>query len=101
MSYSGAAPNGRPLTNDGEKELLMVTDEGVTLGTCWQTVEVSRPLLSVRQITQQGNRVIFGAYGGEIQNLRTGKCLPFGLEGGVYAMDLWIKPESGFPRPGR
>ena len=62
LTYSGAAPGGKALTNDGEKQLLMVTNEGTTLGTCWQTVEVARPLLSVRQIAQQGNRVTFWSY---------------------------------------
>lgn len=101
LTYNGAAQGGKPLTNDGEKEMLMVTEEGVKLGTCWQTVEVARPLLSVRQISQQGNRVTFGAYGGEIMNLRSGKIIPFGMEGNVYVIDLWVQPEAGFTRPGR
>ena len=82
------------------KKLLMMTEEGTMLGTCWQTVEVARPLLSVRQIAQQGNRVTFGAIGGEIKNLRTGKVVPFGMEGNVYVLDLWMAPEPGFTRRG-
>ena len=100
LTYSGAAPSGKPLTNNGEKEIDMVTNDGLTLGTCWQTVEVSRPLLSVRQITQQGNRVVFGAVGGEIQNMKTGKVVPFGMEGNVYVLDLWMPPSPGFTRQG-
>ena len=84
------------MTNDGQKELMMMTTEGRMLGTCWQTVEVARPLLSVRQITSQGNRVVFGRIGGEIQSLRTGQVVKFGMEGNVYVLDLWIPPKSGF-----
>ena len=100
LTYSGAAPGGKPLTNDGEKELYMTTTEGVMLSTCWQTVEVARPLLSVRQIAQQGNRVTFGAIGGEIRNLASGKVVPFGMEGNVYVLDLWTPPMPGFTRQG-
>ena len=78
----------------------MMTSEGAMLGTCWQTVEVARPLLSVRQIAQQGNRVVFGAIGGEIQNLKSGKTVPFGMEGNVYVLDLWLAPAPGFTRQG-
>ncbi len=101
LVYNGAAQGGRPLTNDGEKDVLMMTEDGRMLATCWQTVEVARPLLSVRQIAQQGNRVTFGAIGGEIYNLQTGKVVKFGMEGNVYVLDLWIPPNSGFTRPGR
>ncbi len=100
LTYSGAAPGGKPLTNNGEKEIFMMTNEGAMLGTCWQTVEVARPLLSVRQITQQGNRVTFGAIGGEIRNLASGKVVPFSMEGNVYVLDLWTPPAAGFTRQG-
>ena len=100
LTYSGAAPGGKALTNNGEKEIYMMTNDGAMLGTCWQTVEVARPLLSVRQIAQQGNRVTFGAIGGEIRNLQTGKVVPFGMEGNVYVLDLWTPPAPGFTRQG-
>ena len=79
----------------------MMTDDGIMLATCWQSVEVSRPLLSVRQIAKQGNRVTFGAIGGEIRNLKSGKVVPFGMEGNVYTLDLWIPPTSGSTPPGK
>ena len=98
LVYNAAAEGVKPLTNDGQKNLMMMTDEGQMLGTCWQTVEVARPLLSVRQITNQGNRVTFGRIGGEIYNLNTGKTIKFGMEGNVYVMDLWIPLKPGFLR---
>ena len=81
---------------------MMMTEDGKILATCWQTVDVARPLLSVRQIAQQGNRVTFGGRGGEILNFKTGKVVSFGMEGSVYVLDLWIPPEAAsFTRPGR
>ena len=98
--YNAATPGVKPLTNNGQKEIMMLTTEGRMLGTCWQTVEVARPLLSVRQITAQGNRVVFGRIGGEIQNLQSGQVVKFGMEGNVYVLDLWIPPKTGFTRRG-
>ena len=95
------AAGGSKLTNDGEKRLHMMTNDHQMLATCWQTVGVTRPLLSVRQICQRGNRVAFGARGGEIYNLQTGKTISFGMEGNVYVLDLWVAPEATFARPGR
>ena len=47
-------------------------------------------------------RVTFGGRGEEILKLKTGKVVPFGMEGNVYVLDLWIPPESaGFTRLGR
>ena len=86
------------MKNEGEKELMMMTEEGPMLATRWQTVDVARPLLSVRQIAQRA----FGARGGEILNFKTRKVVPFGMEGNVYVLDLWIPPQTaGFTRPGR
>ena len=90
------------MSNDGEKDVMRMTEDEKMLATCRQTGEVARPLLSVSQIAQQGNRVTFGGRGGEILNVETGRVAPSGMEGNVYVLDLWIPPESaGFTRPGR
>ena len=77
------------MSNEAEKDVMMMTEDGKMLATCGQTVDVARPLLSVRQIAQQGNRVTFGDRGGKRRNLKTGKVVPFGMEGNVYVLDLW------------
>ena len=95
------AAGGKRLANEGEKEILMVTPDGEAVTTNWQTVDITRPLSSVRQICMQGNRVVFGASGGVIQNLETGKETAFGIEDNVYVLDLWLppcQPSAGFPR---
>ena len=95
------AAGGKKLANEGEKDICMVTGDGNTVMTNWQTVDITRPLSSVRQICLQGNRVLFGAQGGVIQNIETGKETPFGVEDNVYVLDLWLPPSqaaAGFVR---
>ena len=64
-------------------------------------MEVQRPLMSVHQICQQGNLVVFGEQGGYILNLTDGTQTPFGVEDNVYILDLYLPPQAGFTRPGQ
>ena len=92
QKYSTAG--GKSLENLGQKTVQMVTNGGdPTLGT-WQMVEVMRPLTSVKKVCDRGNRVIFGSGGGIIQNIYTGEEIPFGVEDGIYVLDLWLPPEE-------
>ena len=88
-SYSSASGHG--LKNLGEQALCAVSDAGVDMDVLFQVADVSCPLLSVSQICDQGNRVIFGRGGGVILNLATGLEVPFERRGGVYAIGLWIR----------
>ena len=95
------AAGGKKLANEGEKDICMVTGDGHAVMTNWQTVDITRPLSSVRQICMQGNRVVFGAQGGVIQHLESGKETHFGVEDNVYVLDLWLPPSqpvAGFTR---
>lgn len=103
QTYSGAGAGGRPMVNEGEKEIAMVTKEGVETSATWQMVDVHRPLSAVRRMCKQGNRVIFGLYGGVVQNIATGAEIPFEVEDEIYTMELWMPPvnaakSSPFPR---
>ena len=94
QTYSGAVAGAKVIKNLGEKELGMFTDEGMPTAGTWQILDVQRPLSSVRQICRQGNRVIFGMYGGVIQSMETGTEVPFGVEDNIYTLDLWMPPEG-------
>ena len=85
----------------------MVTKEGEQTSATWQMVDVNRPLSAVRRMRKQGNRVIFGFYGGIIQNIETGAEILFEVEDEIYVMELWHPPvekastagqDAGFPR---
>ena len=88
------AAGGKKLANEGEKNIYVVTGDGEAVMTNWQTVDITRPLSSVRQICLQGNRVLFGAQGGVIQNIETGKETPFGVQDNVYVLDIWLSPSQ-------
>ena len=78
----------------------MVTGANDVVQTHWQTLDIPRPLSSVRQICLHGNRVLFGAQGGVIYNIESGQETPFGIEDIVYVLDLWLPPSptGGFGR---
>ena len=94
------AAGGKKIANEGEKDITMVTGTNEIVQTNWQTVDITRPLSSVRQICAQGNRVLFGAQGGVIYNIESGHETPFGIEDNVYVLDSWLPPSPtrGFGR---
>ena len=94
QTYSGAVKGAKELKNLGEKVMTMATSDGVMTQATWQMVDVNRPLTAVRKMCKQGNRVIFGLYGGVIQNVHTGEEVPFNVEDEVYTMDLWLPPAA-------
>ena len=60
-------------------------------------------LASVSRIIQAGHRVVFDTpeEGSYIENKATGNKTWLRQQGGVFYLDLWIKPEGDFPRQGR
>ena len=89
------AAGGKTIDNLGQKTVKMMTNECLDVVGTWQTAEVTRPLNSVKKMCEKGNRVWFGAQGGEIHNLYTGEVIPFGIEGDIYTLDLWLPPVEG------
>ena len=96
------AAGGKKIANEGEKDITMVTGGNEAVQTNWQTVDITRPLTSVRQTCLQGNSVLFGAQGGNICNVESGQETPLGIEDNVYVLDLWLPPSPtrGFGRQG-
>ena len=66
--------------------------EGKGINTTWQVVDVSRPLMSVHQICEHGNIVVFGEKGGYIMSLEDGSQTHFGVEDNVYVLELYLPP---------
>ena len=102
---------GDEIPNEGEQHLPTVSADGVKSCQRWQMAAVTRPLKSVGELCDSGNRVVFGRSGGMIQNIFTGEVSSFSRENGTYLMDMWIPPAEhvsemqtasgkGFPRPG-
>ena len=98
--------NGAKLPNLGEKHFSMVTTEGNLAEATFQVAEVTRPLCSVTKICDRGNRVVFSAEGGYIENLATGVQTSFMRQNNVYVMEMYVEEPSaaattasGFARP--
>ena len=89
---------GKGVTTTADNMLHAMTNQGEQLTTTWQVVDVSRPLMSVHQICQHGNVVVFGAEGGYVMNLANGSQTFFGVEDSVYVMDLYLPPDPASPQ---
>ena len=58
--------SGDEIANEGEQRLPMVKNSGVVTEQKWQLGAVTRPLQSVGETYDAGNRVVFGRGGGII-----------------------------------
>ena len=84
--------SGDEIPNEGEQFLPSVSENGVVTKQRWQMAAVTRPLQSVGELCDSGNRVIFGRGGGIIENIYTRETSPFIRENGTYIMEMWIPP---------
>ena len=87
--YSSASKH--KIKNLGQQQIKAVTEDGQPTEVLFQVADVSKPLMSVSAICEKGNRVIFGKAGGVVQNIRTGKLIPFQRENGIYVLSLWME----------
>ena len=83
--------NGERIDNLGEKQFTCVGDEGYECNMKAQVCDVNKALLSVRRLTQAGNRVVFDTNGGYIENLGTGEKMHMREQGGMYVLKLWVR----------
>ena len=92
----------------GERNCLMKTSEAEAADSGmemkFQVVDVSKALLSVNRVCEQGHDVLFSTREGGSAILVNGdpkKRIPLRNSGGTYELDVWVKPNpnSGFSRP--
>ena len=91
QTYQAAAKGGKPIVNEGEKEVKFYTNDGEKRRIVCQVARVNKLLASIGEICDKGNDVIFRRDGGDIIHLQSGKRTPFRRHGNVYVMDAWIK----------
>lgn len=96
--YFTACGKGVPCR--GEQLVSFATREGHSCGLTFQVTDVTKPLLSVAQLAATGNVVTFDATGGQITNKVSGKSIRFRRRNGVYMLQVWVTPPSGFARQG-
>ena len=92
------------ISNLGEQELPIMTDDWKEGIAKYQVADVMRPLNAVSEICDagggEGQLVIFGKHGGIIYNPQSGSQTQFQREDGIYTLEFWVKPK-GFTWPGR
>ena len=79
------------LRNLGQQHIKAMTEDGDPTEVLFQIADVSKPLVSVSAICEKGNRVIFGRAGGVVQNIKSGRLIPFNRENGIYVLTLWLE----------
>ena len=88
--------NGDEIHNKGEKrfiahmELVDGSDSGPR-GVTAQVCDVHRPLMSVKRVCKNGNRVVFDDEGSYVENKRTGEKMVIEEDDGDYVLDVWVK----------
>jgi hypothetical protein len=93
--------DGTLIPNMGEKNFVAIGETGVMRHMKLQVCDVNKSLLSVRRVTQAGNRVVFENGGGYIEDTETGEQMWMEEKEGMYVLKLWVRkggkaPEAGF-----
>ena len=89
--YYIAANKGK-IQNQGEQHLLLMTlDESHGFRIKMQSAEVSRPILSVIRLVENGNDVSFRQDGGTNKNRESGQETYFDRKHGVYILKAWLR----------
>ena len=90
--------SGNRIENQGESELHMVEPGGKTIKSVFQPADVTRAPYSVSKMCDDGCEVHFAA--AEAVVTKGGKVITrFGREGGLYTVELEIKPGTGAESP--
>ena len=95
------AANGSIMTNKGEKEVKVVTEEGHRCMLRMQVTDVKKPLMSVSRICDAGHKVVFTPAGGEIVHLKSGQTTKFHRIDNVYRLKVGLAKNADFAGPGR
>ena len=91
--------DGVRIPNLGQKQFDGVTDEESLRHLKVQVCDVNKALLSVKKITNAGNKVIFDNEGSYIEDKITGEKIWLREEGGMYMLRMWVKnPFQGLGR---
>ena len=98
--------NGNPVPNKGEVHLNMEADiDGgkTSLNSVFQVAAITRPLMSVSKICDQGLECLFSRTCAKVMNEDGSTVCEFAREGGLYVATMTLKApnkdRSGHERP--
>ena len=87
-----SAANGEEIDNYGEVKVPAVTRERSPRGITFQTAGVSKGLLSVEKMNENGHAVAFDRDMSFVVNKATGEVNHLRRQDGNFILDLWIHP---------
>ena len=88
------AADGSPIENMGSCVINAVLEDGTEFNTNFDVAKITRPLLSVHQMVQNGHRLEFGKDQSFLV-LKGGKKVSLRQEGKLYMLDVWCQvPEE-------
>ena len=93
--------DGGTIPNMGQKELNL-SDEGVgrDIKSCFQIAAVTRPLMSVGRICDEGHSITFNSVMAVVTGKDGGEICRFQRDaGGLYIAKLKLRAPSPFGRP--
>ena len=88
------AANGKEMSNMGEQNIKVITEEGNGCNLHMQVTDVRRALMSVSRICDAGHEVRFGKCGGEIVHIESGQVTKFRRVDDVYRLKVNLVDEQ-------
>ena len=93
--------NGQALPNQGEMKLNMESHDGIPLSSVFQVAGVTRPLMSVGRVCDQGMKCVFDKEKAVVIAPDGREVCCFERRGGLYVASLTLKQPEGFGGPAR
>ena len=86
---------GSPTDNYGECPVDAVLEDNTKMHTLFNIAKITRPLLSVTQMTTNGHQVIFGKDESFIKIAGSNKKIKLRKDGLLWMLDMWVQvPEE-------
>ena len=79
-----------------DKTVKWLTDDYSKMQVEMEVAEVKKSLMSVRRMTEAGNRVVFEPGNNYIENINTGKKTKIEFDGKAYMVPIWLPQPKGF-----
>ena len=92
FKYYGA--DGSEIPHRGEVKFQGETEKGSRFKMTAQVADITKPLCSVRRMTQAGNRVVFDDTGSYVENKQTGEITTINETRGDYHMEVWVDQQG-------
>ena len=92
------AANGERIYHEGQRMIIMMTQEGATRHMRFTVCGVSKALGSVSQMCRAGRRVVvnppWGPNGSYIEHIETGDCMWMEEQAGLYVLKTNVAPSQ-------